>query len=533
MDNDSGDENNDSENSSVISFSLFRGKISDGVNKEIDLGDYFDKNPFTFASQTKKPECETFGTQVSRPASILRKSNEFTPQGIDVEIRNLECTDLEEPFCHVKLDSILKLKDSTKKLLSLLEEIQAKTHTKAPFPNEPRIYDVVKSLPENGQVPDNTKTVTDVIGASAIKKLETQTKDLDAIYIEEYNDFIIHFNEDTKYYTSNVGEIIKNMRILKKFLYMSGGFTKNALMFLNEGLSESSHSEKVEIIQGISHADVCNVFEEQSIVTICISWPCKYENYGDSVTQALASGFLFRLAQLEEGRRYLKFSSKITNDIKRLLRKKSTKLEFDTVESLNSTLNLLHPPMTQHLNVTYYCKPVEEGFGNKTIKALVQYRQYMTLEEIFTHLDLLHTLSNKDMGRKELTLFLPALLSLFKNMLLEYDNSEINIIITNILNNIVARNIYEEQPELPKTMIIADTATEPISMKNEINQVPNPKKNKHKKFEKSKLVLTPTKLRQTSKRKVSDWETPSLLNRSKKFTKVNSKNPIIFVPVDK
>lgn len=51
---------------------------------------------------------------------------------------------------------------------------------------------------------------------------------------KEYNDFIIHFNEDTKYRTSTAGEIIKNVRILKKFLYMNGGYTKNALQFLNE-----------------------------------------------------------------------------------------------------------------------------------------------------------------------------------------------------------------------------------------------------------------------------------------------------------
>lgn len=50
----------------------------------------------------------------------------------------------------------------------------------------------------------------------------------------EYNDFVIHFNEDTKYFTSTIGEIIKNMRILKKFLYMGGRYTQNALIFLNE-----------------------------------------------------------------------------------------------------------------------------------------------------------------------------------------------------------------------------------------------------------------------------------------------------------
>jgi hypothetical protein len=57
----------------------------------------------------------------------------------------------------------------------------------------------------------------------------------------------------------------------------------------------------------------------------------------------------------------LNYSSKITNDIKKVLRKKAPFLEFETVEFLNATLNLLNPPLTQNINVTYYCKPVDEG----------------------------------------------------------------------------------------------------------------------------------------------------------------------------
>lgn len=60
---------------------------------------------------------------------------------------------------------------------------------------------------------------------------------------------------------------------------------KNSINF--QGLSESSYTEKTDIIQGCSHADVCNLFDEHSIVTICISWPCKYRSQGDSVTQVL------------------------------------------------------------------------------------------------------------------------------------------------------------------------------------------------------------------------------------------------------
>lgn len=91
--------------------------------------------------------------------------------------------------------------------------------------------------------------------------------------------------------------------------------------------------------------------------------------------------------------------------------------------------------------------------------SLVQYRQYMTLDELFTHLDLLNNLSNNENGKQELAMFLPALLCLFKNLLVEYDNSEMNIIITNILNNIVSRSMMKPK-DLPKTVVMADTATE-------------------------------------------------------------------------
>lgn len=84
-------------------------------------------------------------------------------------------------------------------------------------------------------------------------------------------------------------------------------------------------------------------------------------NFKNHYFQALTAGLLYKLAQLEEGRRYLKFSSKITNDLKKVIRKKASKLEFDTLESLNATLNLMHPPLAQHLNVTYYCKSADEG----------------------------------------------------------------------------------------------------------------------------------------------------------------------------
>ncbi|XP_063826826.1 uncharacterized protein LOC135076274 [Ostrinia nubilalis] len=551
----------ETDDESTYSFTNVQNERSSGEQakvKESDLGDYLDPD-LTLACQTKKadPFCVR-----SRPASSKKVDNE--QKAIDA-INCSQCKDSAEQLYHVNYDTILKLKESTRKLLCVLEEIQSKTHAKNFNPNDAfNLSKLLKPIPQSNELP----SVTDVIGANAIKKLEAQAKTLDSIYIQEeeddcsiykrltrkchcmnqheYNDFIIHFNEDTKYRTSMAGEIIKNLRILKKFLYMNGGYTKNALLFLNEGLSDCSHTEKVEITQGCAHADLCNVFDEHSIVVNYISWPCKNDYYGDAVTQALTAGFLYKLAQLEEGRRYLNFSSKVSNDIKKVIRKKSAFIEFETVESLNATLNLLNPPLSQNINVTYYCKPIDEGVGKKTVHTLVQYRQFMTLDEVFTHLELLHNMSNRESGKFELMSFLPTLLLLFKRLLLEFDNSEMNILVTNILNNVVSKNVVKEKDsDSPKTLIIADTATEPIQMKTQTSQIPI-KKGNTRKTNKSKLCLgiTPHKFRNPSKRKVSErqsahpeppsvsnFDASGLLSRSRKFSR-DVRSSVIVVPIE-
>lgn len=99
-------------------------------------------------------------------------------------------------------------------------------------------------------------------------------------------------------------------------------------------------------------------------------------------------------------------------------------------------------------------------YENESIKSLIYYRKYMTIDEVFMHLDLIHKTSNEEKGKENLTSLLPNLLHLFKQMLKEYDNSEMNIIVTNILNNIVSKNMLKQKTELPKTLRIADTATE-------------------------------------------------------------------------
>lgn len=84
----------------------------------------------------------------------------------------------------------------------------------------------------------------------------------------------------------------------------------------------------------------------------------------------------------------------------------------------------------------------------------------MTLDEVFTHLELLHNISNRESGKSELISYLPTIILLFKRLLVEFDNSEMNILVTNILNNIVTKNVVKEDPDSPKTLIIADIATE-------------------------------------------------------------------------
>ncbi|KAI8421854.1 hypothetical protein MSG28_009791, partial [Choristoneura fumiferana] len=338
------------------------------------------------------------------------------------------CKTSAAEFYHVKTDTVIQLKESTKKLLSLLEELQSKTHSKEAVTDEPPILENIVRPQDHAN----------------------KTKELDAIVIEvrKYNDFVIHFNEDTKFCTNTIGEIIKNMRIVKRFLYMGGKYTKNALMFLNEGLNQATCTEKVEIVQAIAFADVCNVFDTHTIVNVCISWPCKSDCYAEPMTKELAATLLYKISQLEEGRRYLNFNSKIICDIKKVIKKKASRIDFDTLECLNMVLELcLCQPQQPQLNLTYSCSPVEEELGRKTLNSLSTYRQFMSPDELFKYMDVLQNMSITSKGKFELTSHLPSMLILFRNMLIEYDDSALNILVTNILNNIVAQPLLDENPD--------------------------------------------------------------------------------------
>nr|XP_026496315.1 uncharacterized protein LOC113400857 [Vanessa tameamea]XP_026496316.1 uncharacterized protein LOC113400857 [Vanessa tameamea] len=160
----------------------------------------------------------------------------------------------------------------------------------------------------------------------------------------------------------------------------------------------------------------------------------------------------------------------------------------------------------------------------------MRYRQRMTLDEVFMHLDILNKYSSFELGKEELTLQLPTLLLIFKQMLMEYDNSELNIIITNTLDNIVSRNIVKPQkPETSKCWAIADTATEPVKMKNEVCQMPCKKSNLKKTYKpKLGLGVLPNK-HQLSTR--SGWEQSLLNYRSRKFNDLTKS--MIVVPIEK
>ncbi|CAG9134948.1 unnamed protein product [Plutella xylostella] len=185
----------------------------------------------------------------------------------------------------------------------------------------------------------------------------------------EYNDLMIHFNEGSKYELRSDGEVVKNIRILKRFLYMGGSYCKNALIFLEEGLQSSSQDELKEIIDGFVRADVCNVFEGTSLAMQCISLPCKYAVYGDNNTQALAAMVLFKIAEMEGGRQYLNANTKITSDLRKIIRKLDTVLEANTLLILNATYNFLCPLSNANPTiVSFTCKIQEDAdtkFSNK------------------------------------------------------------------------------------------------------------------------------------------------------------------------
>lgn len=69
----------------------------------------------------------------------------------------------------------------------------------------------------------------------------------------------------------------------------------------------------------------------------------------------------------------------------------------------------------------------------------------MTFNEVLLHLETLEAYSQYESSRTELTLNLPLILLLFKHLLMEYDNSEINMTVTSILNNLISKSKDKEK----------------------------------------------------------------------------------------
>lgn len=93
------------------------------------------------------------------------------------------------------------------------------------------------------------------------------------------------------------------------------------------------------------------------------------------------------------------------------------------------------------------------------VKDLFHGRQYMNFDEIYMYLDLLKNCSSLE-KKNEIIEHLPTILILFKQLLIEHNNSKLNIMITNILNNIVSKHLTDDDRTATDTNRERDTATE-------------------------------------------------------------------------
>lgn len=78
----------------------------------------------------------------------------------------------------------------------------------------------------------------------------------------------------------------------------------------------------------------------------------------------MASDFIKKLAEIDEGKAYLNMNSKISYEIKKIIKKRGHKLEYNTLERLNSTLEILLPSeelINNTITNVYYCEQVKRG----------------------------------------------------------------------------------------------------------------------------------------------------------------------------
>ncbi|XP_013138326.1 PREDICTED: uncharacterized protein LOC106103185 isoform X2 [Papilio polytes] len=411
------------------------------------------------------------------------------------------------------------LKESTRKLLCLLDKI---------LMFEPPINEA-QTVNEPSEKKSNRKNRLKPIqphegDCSIYNRL---TRKCQCLNSDIYNDFILLFNENVKHMTCNVGEIIKNMRTLKKFLYIGDEYTKRALMFLKDGLSNSTLLERTDIIQGCIFTDICNIFEENSIITTLITWPCKYAKSGDQETMMMTATLVNKISRPEEGKRYLNLNSRIIFDIKQAFKKCGNHLKTETVDMLHTILDRLEPQYTQNISVSYCRKTNDKGVVIQTLLNLIKHGSEMPLKEALLNLELLSNWSKQENGKEELKSYRPELLLVLKTILRLYDHSQINIFATTILNNVVSKSMIRGNNfGVTNIVVVTSTGTEPIEMKNQFVQISK------KKIKKQKSTVHPGKRLFMSKQRVSDVGYSSQILDTLKKKCEKTRKQVIYVPVE-
>lgn len=80
------------------------------------------------------------------------------------------------------------------------------------------------------------------------------------------------------------------------------------------------------------------------------------------ILQSLAAELLYKVSNYNKGKDYLNFNTKIGDEIKNLINKKSANLENSTTEYLKATISRLRPPLTPG----QYAMNIECGYQKQT-----------------------------------------------------------------------------------------------------------------------------------------------------------------------
>lgn len=367
-------------------------------------------------------------------------------------------------------DSI-SLKESTKQLLRLVENLQIEV-----YPSNSSKNKNCKALfmhHEDSDDDDDDENDRCTIYDRLTGKCQCLNR-------TTYNDLMMHFNEsNSKHKITTMGNIVKNMKTVKKILYLGANYTKNALAFLNEGFTTSLGKQKTKIADACAFADIFNIFEDYSFVRHCLSWTHNCYNDQDFVLQALAANFIHELSLVDKGKYYMTLNSRLFDEINKTIRKKALKLDIGTLELLKRTLNALLIPVgfdTARVVQMMESSNYKHGMARRVIQRLKFNVQNMTQTEILSHLEILRNISLSDYNKKELEEEMHSILELFRQ-LLHRDVSGINILITIILDNILPQKEPNETTKETKLTKCQDSQADmekPIKLNEiEFTKIPN------------------------------------------------------------